>query len=36
MPQDPLEFFWFLNQLQISFAEKNTLERNVEIMLPPF
>ena len=31
-PQKP---FLFLNELQISSAEKNTLEHNVEIMPPP-
>ena len=30
-PQKPLLFF---NELQISFAEKNTLEHNAEIMPP--
>ena len=28
--------FVFLNQLQIYCAEKNTLEKNVEIMTPSF
>ena len=33
----PLELSLFLNQLQICSAEKkNTLEKNVEIMAPPF
>ena len=37
MPRDPLEPFLFLsNQLQIGYAEKNTLEKNMEIMPPPF
>ena len=38
MPSDPLEPFLRLNQLQISSAEKNTLEKSVKIMapLPPF
>ena len=34
-PPDPLKLFLFLNQLQISSAEKNTLEKNVEIMALP-
>ena len=34
MPPDPLEFFLCLNQLQISSAEKNTLEKSVEITAP--
>ena len=34
MPPDPPKPFLFFNELQISFAEKNTLEHNVEIMLP--
>ena len=34
MPPDPLEPFLFLNQLQISSTEKNTLEKNVKIMPP--
>ena len=37
MPPDPLEHFLFLNKLQICSAEKNTLEKNVEIVTPsPF
>ena len=36
MPPDPPEPFLFLNQLQISSAEKNTLEKDAEIMAPPF
>ena len=35
MPPDLLEPFLCLNQLQISSAETNTLEKNVEIMPPP-
>ena len=35
MPQTPLEPFLFLNQLQISSAEKNTLEKNVKTMPRP-
>ena len=35
MPRDPLVSFLFLNQLQISFAEKIRLTENVEIMPPP-
>ena len=35
MPPDPLELFLFLNQLQTNSAEKNTLEKNVEIMFLP-
>ena len=31
-PRTHLELFLFLNQLQTSSAEKNTLEKNVEIM----
>ena len=34
-PGPRLEPFLFLNKLQISSAEKKTLENNVEIM-PPF
>ena len=34
MPPVPPELFVFLNQLQICSAEKNTLEKNVEIMAP--
>ena len=34
MPPDPLDPFLFLNQLQTNSAEKNTLEKNVEIMAP--
>ena len=32
MLPDPLETFLLLNQLQICFAEKNTLAKSVEIM----
>ena len=35
MRRTPLEVFLVFNQLQISSAEKNTLEKDVEIM-PPF
>ena len=35
MPPDPLKLFLFLNQLQICSAEKNTLEKNMEIMAYP-
>ena len=35
MSPDPLESFLFLNQLQISSAEKIRLTENVEIMPPP-
>ena len=37
MPPDPPQkkTFLFLNELQASFAEKNALEHNVEIMPPP-
>ena len=35
MPPDPQKPFLFFKELQISFAEKNTLEHNVEIMPPP-
>ena len=35
-PRTPLEPFLLLNQLQICFAEKNTLEKNVEIIAHPF
>ena len=34
MPPDPLRPFLFLGQLQIISAEKNTLEKYVEIMAP--
>ena len=34
MPPNPLQPFLFLNQLQVSFAGKNALEKNVEIMAP--
>ena len=34
-PDPPPKSFLFLNELQISFAEKNTLEHNVEITPPP-
>ena len=30
----PLYLYFFLNQLQICFAEKKTLKKNVEIMPP--
>ena len=36
MPRTPLELFMILNQLQISPAEKNTLEKYVEITSPLF
>ena len=36
MPSDPPEPFLFLSLLQISSAEKTTLEKNVEIMPPLF
>ena len=36
MPPNPLELFLFLNQLQISSAEKNTPDKNEEIMPPLF
>ena len=36
LPPDPPEPFLFLNQHQISSAEKNTLEKYIEIMAPPF
>ena len=36
MPPNPLELFLFLNQLQTCSAGKNTLEKIVEIMPPPF
>ena len=32
MPPDPPKPFLFFNELQISFAEKNMLEHNLEIM----
>ena len=36
-PRTPLEPFLFLNQFQTCSAEKkNTFEKNVEIMAPPF
>ena len=34
MPRTPRKPFLFFNELQIRFAEKNTLEHDVEIMLP--
>ena len=34
-PRTPLELSWFLNQLQISSAEKNTLEKMWKPCLPP-
>ena len=36
MPPDPLELFLFLNQLQISSAEKTTRENYVNYASPPF
>ena len=36
MPPGPLEPFLFFNQLQLCLAEKNMLEKNVEIMAPFF
>ena len=35
-PWTPLELSWFLNQLQISFAEKNTLEKMWKLCPPSF
>ena len=35
-PQTPLEIFLFLNQLQISSAEKIRLKKYMEIMVPSF
>ena len=32
MPRTPQKPFLFFNELQISFAEKNTVEHNVKIM----
>ena len=34
MPPDPLGSLLFLNQLKIGSAEKNTLEKNVEVVAP--
>ena len=34
MPPDPLELSLFFHQIQISSAEKNTLEKNV-VIIPP-
>ena len=34
MPPDPQEHSLFLNQLQISFAEKNTLDKKCENYAP--
>ena len=36
MPPDPLEPFLLLNQFQLRSAKKKMLEKNVEIMAPPF
>ena len=35
-PRTIQELFLFINELQISFAQKNTLEKNVEIMASHF
>ena len=36
MPPDPTEPFVFLNLLQISSAEKNTLKKMLKLCPPPF